>query len=241
MAMKAVLDSLDGVNSAFHGEYKKGDDGKFYLDVEGGEDTGALKRAKDHEKRERQKAERLLQETNERAEQLQRDLDELHAGAVPKGDVAKLEKSYKDRYEKVERELRQELEGANGVISTLLVDNVANGLASKLVAKPEYVDVLLPHIQGRLIVDKEDGKPVTRVKDKDGTVGATTLQDLEKELLSNKAFAPILRGSHASGGGAKGDGDRGSSATRQVSSKDFNMATATPAEIVAHRKAQSGE
>ena len=240
MAMKAVLDSLDGVNSAFHGEYKKGEDGKFYLDVEGGEDTGALKRAKDHEKKERQRAEKELKAAQEAAEALQAELDDLHAGAVPKGDVDKLRKSYEDRLAKREKELSDELNGANGVINTLLIDNVASTLAHKLALKPENVEVLLPHIQNRLVVDKEDGKPVTRVKDKDGTVGAATLADLEKELLSNKAFAPILRGSHASGGGAKGNDDLGGS-HNSSSDKNFNMATASPKEIVAHRKAQSGE
>lgn len=241
MVMKAVLDSLDGVDKAFHGEYKKGDDGKFHLEVEGGEDTGALKRAKDYEKKERQKAEKALKDAQEAADALQSELDELHAGAVPKGDVEKLRKSYEDRLAKREKELNDELTGANGVINTLLVDNVASGLATKLAAKPEYVEALLPHIQSRLVVEKDGGKPVTRVKDKDGTVGAATLADLEKELLSNKAFAPILRGSHASGGGAKGNDDLGGSHKSGPGNKDFNMATATPKEIVAYRNAQSGE
>lgn len=239
MAMKAVLDSLDGVNEAFHGEYKKGDDGKYHLDVEGGEDTGALKRAKEHEKKERQRVEKELKEATERSATLQQELDDLHAGAVPKGDVDKLRKSYDERYAKREKELSDSLESANSTIRTLLVDNVATGLAGKLAAKPEFVDVLLPHIQSRLVVEKVDGKSVTRVKDKDGTVGALTVDDLEKELLSNKSFAPILRGNRASGGGATNSDDRGGSATGR-SSKDFNMATATPKEIVAHRRAQSG-
>jgi hypothetical protein len=49
-----------------------------------------------------------------------------------------------------------------------------------------------------------------------------------------------MRGSHASGGGAKGNDDLGGS-HKSGSDKSFNMATASPKEIVAHRKAQAGE
>lgn len=42
MALKAVLASLDGLNEALQGEYKKGEDGKFYLDVTDIEDAPAV-------------------------------------------------------------------------------------------------------------------------------------------------------------------------------------------------------
>lgn len=43
MALQAILESLEGINEAFHPEYRKAEDGKFYLIVEGLEDVAGLK------------------------------------------------------------------------------------------------------------------------------------------------------------------------------------------------------
>lgn len=245
MVMKAVLESLDGVDKAFHGEYKKGDDGKFYLDLEGVEahpSTQPLANTMKNVKQELTKTKNDLNAAKTKAEELQEEINGLREGAIPKADVEALKKSYQQKYDKDTGDLKASNEKLNGTVEKLMVDNVATALAGKLVAKPEYTEALLPHIRGRLKLDHNaDGEAVTAVLDKDGKPSALTVDDLEKEVLSNKAFAPILRGSHASGGSAPGGNDRSSAARRGTSVKDFDMAKATPAEIVAHRKAQAGQ
>lgn len=246
MVMKAVLDSLDGVNTAFHGEYKKGDDGKFYLDLEGVEAhpaTKPLENTMRNTKTELTKAKTELVAAKAKTEELQEEINGLREGAIPKGDVEALKKSYQQKYDKDVSERDAKITSLGGTVEKLMVDNVASTMAAKLVSKPEYTEVVLPHIRGRLKLDTDtDGTVRTAVLDKDGKPSALTIEDLEKEVLSNKAFAPILRGSHASGGSAPGDSDRSSAAPRRAPSvKDFDMSKASPAEIVAHRKQQAGQ
>lgn len=226
MALKSVVDSLDGIPADVAKEYKKGDDNKYHLDIEGAEDTGALKRAKDHEKTERQRAETALKEARDQLLALTEERDGMLRGAVPKGDVDKLENSYKEKLIKREAELTAQINGLNGHINTMLVDNVAIGMASKISTSP---DLILPHIKGRLRTEFVDGKPVTRVLAQDGTISAATLEDLSNEMVANKAFAPIIIGSKASGSGA--EGGHGSGAPGKL-----DYAKASPKEIAAHIK-----
>lgn len=228
MALKQILESLDGLHDTIKSEYKKGEDGKFHLDVEGGEDTGALKRAKDHEKSARQKAEQLLQEAQDKLVELSDERDGLLRGAIPKGDVEKLEASWKSKLTTREKELGDQIGGLTSHLNTMLVDNVAQGMAGKISKVPE---LMLPHIRGRLKAEYVDGRPTTRVLDKDGNPSALTVADLEKELFTNPTFAPIIIGSKASGSGAEG-GHGGGGAPSKV---DFSKAS--PKEIAAHLKA----
>lgn len=228
MALKAILESLDGLPDAIKSEYKKGEDGKYHLDVEGGEDTGALKRAKDYEKSARQKVEKELADTKAQLEALTEERDGILKGAIPKGDVEKLEGSWKQKLEKREKELTDQLNALNGSLQTMLVDNVAQGLASKISKSPE---LMLPHIKARLKAELVDGKPTTRVLDKEGNISALGINELEAEMVSNPAFAPIIIGSKASGSGA-GGGQGGSGAPSKL---DF--AKASPKEIAAHIRA----
>lgn len=230
MALKAILESLDGLPDAVKSEYKKGDDGKFHLDVEGIDDhpsVGALKRAKDYEKSERQKVAKQLGDLQAQLEALTEERDGLLKGAIPKGDVDKLEGSWKQKLAAREKELSDQINGLTSHLNTMLVDNVAQGLATKISKVPE---LMLPHIKGRLKAEFVDGKPTTRILDKDGNPSALTVADLEKELFTNPTFAPIIIGSKASGSGAEG-GHGGSGAPSKL---DYSKAS--PKEIAAHLK-----
>jgi hypothetical protein len=247
MVMKAVLDSLDGVDKAFQGEYKKADDGKFYLDLEGVDthpSTQPLANAHKRTKDELTAARKDLGTYKTRSEELETEINGLREGAIPKGDVEALKKSYQTKYDKDIKERDDRINALGGTVQSLMVDNVATGLANKLAAKPEFSEVLLPHIRGRIKLEYgTDGTPSTVVLDKDGKPSALSLDDLEKEVLSNKAFAPILRGSHASGGNASGrsDGSSGAGNKKPIDPSKFDMSKASPAEIVAFRKQQAGQ
>lgn len=203
----------------------------FKLDVEGGfEDVAALKRAKDHEKTAAAEAKRLLHEAQTQLAALTEERDGLLSGAIPKKDVERLEGSYKTKLAAKETELNAKIAALTGNLNTLLVDNEAARLASKLSTAPE---IILPHIKKRLSAETVDGKAVTRVLDAEGKPSASTLEDLEKEIIANPTFAPILTGSKGSGGGAAGAGGGGAPSKGKVDwSKPMN-----PKEQVAAMKA----
>lgn len=238
MALKSVLDKLDGLPADVSKEYKKGEDGKFHLDVEDFDaHPSALKlkegfkTAKDHEKNARQAAETKLKEIQTTLDTLTEERDGLLKGAIPKGDVDKLENSYKTKLATREKELTGQIEGLSAQLNEMLVDNVAHSMASEISTAPK---VILPHIKGRLKVEKgEDGKFVTKVLDGEGKPSASTLDDLKKEMIANKDFAAIVIGSKASGGGA-GGGQGGGGA----SGSKLDYSKASPKEIAADIKAR---
>lgn len=240
MALKLKLDTIDGLPKDVQKEYKKADDGEgFVLDVDGFEDTGALKRAKDHEKSARKDAEGKLKQLTTELETAQQELEDLRKGAIPKADVEKLESTYKTKLAKREAELSGELESASKSLQTLLVDNVAQGLAAKVSTSP---DLILPHIKSRLTAEKVDGKWQTRIMDKDGKPSDLSIDAFQKEILSDKRFSVILVGSKASGGSANGNPPRTSRSP--ADNGGFNPNKASVQELAAQLKARkdaSGE
>lgn len=216
-------------------EYKAvegSENGSHELDLDGGfEDTAALKRAKDHEKKEANEAKRLQKEAETALATAQQELQDMLRGAVPKADMERLDKSYKDKLTAREKELQAVIDATTGQLQTMLVDNVAMGMASEISTSPQ---VILPHITKRLKTDKgADGKFVTKVLDKDGNISASTVEDLKKEMLTDKQFAPILIASKGSGGGANGNRGGGADHTKKP-----NFATASVKEIADYNASQ---
>lgn len=241
MALKAKLEKLEGVNEVVAKEYKEIDeDGKkvFVLDIEGQEDVGALKRAKEHEKKARQDAEKQVKELLDRSEKVQEELDEIRRGAIPKGDVEKLEGSWKEKLTKLQTEMTGQLDAAYGTLQRLLVDNVAQSVAQKISNAP---DLILPHVKARLKAEKTNDGYVTRVLDAEGKATALTVEELQKELTQDKRFAPIIIGSKASGGGASGGSGSGSasgSGAPPAVDPKFDWGKATPKQIAEQLKAK---
>lgn len=225
MALKRIItkDEHAKLPDAFKAEYKADDKGEnFVLDLSDYEDPAALKRAKDHEKTARKTAEDALKAAQDQLTALTDERDNLLKGAIPKGDVDKLETSYKTKLATREKELSDQITARESQLQTILVDGEAIKLASKISTSPE---VILPHIRARLKAEQVEGKFTTRILDGEGKPSAATLADLEKEFLANKAFAPILTGSKGSGGGASGAGGGGGAPSKLDYSK------ATPKQI----------
>lgn len=117
--------------------------------------------------------------------------------------------------------------------SAQLVDLTVNATAQKLAAElsvPGSADVLLPHIKSRLAY--QDGK--LSVLDVTGKPSASTVEELAKEIAANKAFAPLIVASNASGGGATGS-KGGGAAAKSITREAFNGLDPTAA--AAHFKA----
>jgi len=199
MTLKYKLDTLEGLDDNIAEMYAKQGDG-YVLAIDGipkPDDTSGLKA----------KVNELLAEKKTEKEKRQKAEDDARVSAADKarkdGDIEALEKSWSDKFSARETELSKEIDAMKGSVSSMTVDSVAVRLATEL-ALPGSADLLIPHIKSRLGSELRDGQYVTVVNDKDGRPSAFTVDDLKAEFSSNAAFAPVLVGSKAAGGGAQG-------------------------------------
>lgn len=225
--LKMQLDNLDGLDESLHGFYEERD-GKFYLNLDGYEDPAALKRAKDHEKEARKKAEKELRELRQEFEDFRAEVEMNNDDkSRKKGDIAALEQSYKDKIAKLEQKYQQALAERDTQINKLLVDNVAETMAAELSDVPELLaDIIRKRLKA------ENGE--TRVLDANGELSAATIDELREEFRANKKYAAIIRGSQANGGGS-GGGGKGGGATKsfkELSEKErVELAKTNPVEF----------
>lgn len=202
-------------------------DGEWVLEgVEGEEDTGALVRAKQHEKQKRQQAEQKQREAEARVTELEGQLEDLEAGDASKAELA----SVKRQLDKANKQLGEANASREQTESTWkkrfesrFLTSEVNAMASRLSDSPK---LLSPLIAARLGIDFEGEEPSIRVRGEDGEFSEVTLADFEKSITSDPEYAPLIKGSSASGGGA----DRGRPGpTGKTKAPDFM--TASPKEI----------
>lgn len=208
MGLKYQLDTLDGLDDSVKSLYTE-KEGKFVLGIEGlpqPEDVSGLKSKVQELLDEKKAADKARKDAEEQAR-----LDREEA-ARKSGNVEELEKSWSEKYNRREAELNGMLEQERGTlggqIRDLTVGRTATDIASAL-AIPGSAKALLPHIERRLGVEQRDGKPVVVVLDAQGKLSAATLDELKAEFANDVAFAPLIAGSKASGGGAGGAGGGG--------------------------------
>ncbi|WP_085747308.1 hypothetical protein [Pseudomonas sp. R45(2017)] len=206
--LKFQLDTLEGVDEAVRALYTE-KDGKFVLGIEGlpqQEDVSGLKAKVDELLGEKKLAEKKAREAEEAA-RLERE-----EAARKSGNVEELERSWTEKFTRREAELtgtlEQERATLSGQIRDLTVGRTATDIASALAVQGS-AKALLPHIERRLSVEQRDGKPVVVVLDAQGKLSAATLDELKAEIANDAAFAPLIAGSKASGGGAGGAGGGG--------------------------------
>lgn len=196
----------------FKTEYKEvpGENGaasSFMLDIEGDEDVGALKRAKDHEKQARLDAEKKVGEAQAKIDKIEADAEKARLKALRDGgDIEALEKSWKAKADKAERDAKAESQALRDKVSNTMLKGKALEIATQISTIP---DVILPLIKDRLRVEEVDGEFITSVLDVKGQPSAMTIEELQKEFVDNPKFSSIIIGSKASGGGAGGSGGGG--------------------------------
>jgi hypothetical protein len=215
MTLKFQLDSLEGLDESIQAMYAE-KDGKFVLSIEGlpqQEDVSGLK-AKVQELLDEKKAEADKRKAAEEQARLERE-----EALRKSGNVEELEKSWSEKYSRREAELTSALETERatlqGQIRDLTVGRTATEIATTL-AVPGSAKALLPHIERRLSVEQRDGKPAVVVLDAAGKLSAATLDELKAEFTNDPAFAPLIAGSKASGGGAGGAGKGGGAAKGNI-------------------------
>lgn len=204
-------------------EYKA-EGADYVLDLE---DTGfaALKAEKEEERRKREKAEADLQALKDAEAEKERKAAEDKAKAD--GDIAALEKSWKEKAERDAAAERERVKAAEQALRVVIVDNAATKMAGEISTVPELI---VDRIKARMSVEVADGIPLLRILSADGKPSALSVDDLKKEFLDNPALKPIIKGSNAGGGGSGGGGNGGGAGQKKLSEM-----TATEEAIFANK------
>lgn len=225
MAIKAIVDSLDGVDESLHGEYEERN-GKFYLNLEGGEndeEIANLRSALDRKKREVEQ----LKPFKDAAEQFEgldpkkakdaierlQELEEKGGDADPE-EVAKLRREVADANAQLEaltgenETLKSSITQKDERLSVLSIDNAVSGLAPKLGVRPEAVEDVV--LAARNVYRLEDGTPTPFSGDdvlygKDGK--PMSMEEWIPSLAKDKPH--YFEGSSGSGANNNGSGGRG--------------------------------
>lgn len=208
MGLQFEVESVDDLDDSIKSLYVQHGD-KYRLDVSGIDPADELKEALRKEREERKKAKEMLESIEaQRKEAEEAARIAAEEAAKKSGDTEALERSWQEKLTKRERELMEQIQARDNAITATTVDSVALALASELAVQGS-APVLLPHIKSRLSVEQREGKFVTVVRDAEGKPSADSIDDLKKEFISNPAFAPLIVGTKATGGGANGSNGGG--------------------------------
>lgn len=239
--LKLEVEKLEDVEEAQRPLYvEKEGGGGFQLAVEGMENIGALKRSTEHERAEHGKTKAELKKIKDAQaaidEKARKAADEA---ALKSGDLEAYRKSAEkqraDDLAAKDAEYQPKLLKLDGTVRRLLVSDVATRVASELAIKGSE-GPLAKLISDRLAVEERDGEHVTVVRGLDGKPSALTVDDLKKEILSDKALAPLLAAGKGSGGGAGGAKGGGAAGAKSVSRLAFDAMA--PAEKQAFVRAK---
>jgi hypothetical protein len=213
------LDSLESIDESLQGLYEQTDTG-YQLKVTGipepeKEDLSGLKNKVDELLREKKAASQKAREAAEEAEAARLE-------AAKKGnDTEALDKSWQEKFNAREVELKKELEELSGTLVKLTSGQTATKIAAEIAVQGS-ADVLLPHLERRLRTEFRDGSPVTVVLDKDGKPSAMSIDELKAEFQNSAAFAPLIVGTKANGAGRTGGNESSGAGVNEVSRSEFD-------------------
>lgn len=231
MPLPFQVDSIDSVEESQRALYEE-KDGAYVLAVEGlpevkkvvPDDYEALQTSV---KKLEANNQALMKEKIEKAKLAEKAaLEAAKAG----GDIEAVEKSWQEKYSKLEAESSNVSTSYQTMINDLTVGAASSSIASEI-SIPGSAEVLEPHIKRRLSVEINDNKPSIRVLDANGKPSAMTLKELAEEFKNIPSFAPIIIGSKASGAGGSSAGDGGSSAVKISLSKFNSLSPSEQAEF----------
>ena len=213
------LDSLENIDETLQGLYEQTDTG-YQLKVTGipepeKEDLSGLKNKVDELLREKKAASQKAREAAEEA-------DAARLEAAKKGnDTEALDKSWQEKFNAREVELKKELDELSGTLVKLTSGQTASKIAAEIAVQGS-ADVLLPHLEKRLRTEFRDGSPVTVVLDKDGKPSAMSIDELKAEFQNSAAFAPLIVGTKANGAGRTGGNESSGAGVNEVSRSEFD-------------------
>lgn len=210
--LKAVLDSLDGLDEARAELYTQGDDGRYYLDAEGVDDlpdVQGLKKKRD----ELLEAQRKLREQlkafdgldPEAARQALEELEAREADKLKdKGEFDKLREKIEAKHSEEVAKIRAEVEKRDGFIERLLIENALSEAIEKAGVLPQYreaVKALLRQKGPKVVQDDGDYRAVFETD-----MGEATISTYVETWARSDEAAAFLPASGKSGSGATGSG-----------------------------------
>ena len=136
------------------------------------------------------------------------------------GDTEALEASWAAKYEKLQQEMQEASRSKDAAIESLTVGQQATALAAELAVTGSAV-ALERFIAPRLGYEMKDGQARVYVKDQTGKPSALTVEELKAEIAADKALAPLIAASKASGGGAA-DANGGAGKSKTVTRDAWN-------------------
>lgn len=238
--LKKILTSIDGLHEELSKLYVKKDDGKFHLALED-DDAEPLRRAKEHEVGLRQIAERDLTAARELVTELQTKVTTLESQASQ--STQELRADHERAVAALKEDHKKATAALEGTIQDVFVNGVAKQIAKDIALDEGAEEMFGENLLKRLKVEMVNGKPVTRVLNKDGTASNMSPDDLKNEYLQNTKYASMLRASDASGGGAsggvKGGGATGKKLSEMGDAERTEWATRDPAGFAAAVAAQN--
>lgn len=213
------IDSLESLDESLHGLYEQTDTG-YQLKVTGipqpqNEDLTGLKNKVDELLREKKAVSQKAREAEEKAEAARLE------AAKQGNDTEALDKSWREKFDSREAELKKQLDDLSGTIVNLTSGQTASRIAAEIAVQGS-ADVLLPHLERRLKTEFRDGQPSTVVLDKEGKPSAMSVDELKAEFQNSAAFAPLILGTKANGAGRTGGNESSGAGVNEVSRSDFD-------------------
>lgn len=229
MALAKILKSIEDLSEDIKQHYTKRGD-KYVLDIEGDDDTSALRNAKDREKERADAEAQRRREAEKYANELETKVSDLEANP----EVTQLKTSLEEQTKKFEK--------LTGQLSNTARASEAQRIAAEISKAPK---LLSKFIEERIGVElDQDFKTVVKPLGPDGKPAENfSFDDLKKEFAENKDFADIIIASKASGGGAPrggspGQTERGAFNNQQQQQNAPLLSQMSPQDLAAHMKAK---
>lgn len=235
MKSKISKDSYDKLSEEFKKEYVKNEGSDDYLLDVDGKDVGTLLRDKEQDKEDIAKIEREKRKLEKERDDLDKTIKEL---TVKEGESSKLNESWEKKHQ-TELDLKNNvINTQNEFIKKTLIEAETLKLASSISKSPA---LLMPHIEKRLTVDFDaEGGPAIKVLDVKGNLSASTIKDLESEMVANKDFSSVILASKASGGSTTINNivpNNPGGLTNNNNNQETRLSSADPKQLVAHLSA----
>lgn len=227
MAIKTIVENLDGVPEGLHEFYKESDDG-FVLEVEGIEghpDVVNLRNAYQAAKSEQRDARQQIQELKKRSENIPEDFDPELWQKAKSGELTEGLVSVRKELEGKVSDLEGKLSERDGLIRTMTVDReLGAALDAANITNPTFRKAATHMLRDAV---KLDGDKVVV----DSDMGPLTASEYVKKWAASEEGKAFV--SQPSGGGSK-SGDT----TVKGGPKSWDEAK-TPKEKVAYLKSQN--
>lgn len=227
MALKRKITKaeFDALNDTLKAEYKASGD-SYVLDTD---DATDLIAARDREKEERRKAEKAAKDAQDALDALK------DKQSRDSGDVTALEASWQKKFDAE----KKRADDASAALDNERKDRYVTEQADKIAQRFTVPSLMRDRIASRLAVEIHDGKPLVRVLDKEGKPSASSVADLEKELVDNPEFKSIVVASKASGSAddkAKRPGGSAPTFQNNSNNRDGDLSKLPAKDLVEHMK-----